>query len=140
MMHKLRNVMGLGDNNYKLKEEIELDEGFFETVSITRDKSEPLKRSRGSQRQTAVLVSVESKDSGDEHDPKKHGKKKKVGYLKMKVVESLKKEYVTNKVVESLETNTTIISDKSTSYGDLEKQYDVESKVILKKDIPKVLP
>ena len=86
------------------------------------------------------MVSVESKDAGDEHDPKKHGEKKKVGYLKMKVVESLKKEYVTNKVVESLETNTTIISDKSTSYVDLEKQYDVESKVILKKDISKVLP
>jgi len=42
--------MGPRDNNYKLKEEIELNEGFFETVSITRDKSEPLKRGRGSQR------------------------------------------------------------------------------------------
>ena len=77
MVHKLRSVMGLRDETYQLKEEIELDEGFFETVSITRDKSEPLKRGRGSQRQTTVLVSVESRDSEENHNPKKHSEKKK---------------------------------------------------------------
>ncbi len=40
MVHKLRSVMGLREEQYQLKQEIELDEGFFETVSITRDKSE----------------------------------------------------------------------------------------------------
>ena len=80
MVHKLRSVMGLRDEQYQLKEEIELDEGFFETVSIARDKSEPLKRGRGSQRQTTVLVSVESKDALDSHNPKKHSKKKQVRY------------------------------------------------------------
>ena len=34
-----------------------------------------LKRGRGSQRQTTVLVSVESKDAGEDNIPKKHGKK-----------------------------------------------------------------
>lgn len=29
MVHKLRSVMGLRDQEYQLKEEIELDEGFF---------------------------------------------------------------------------------------------------------------
>jgi len=48
-LHKLRSVMGLRDQEYQLKEDIELDEGFFETVNITKDKSEPLKRGRGSQ-------------------------------------------------------------------------------------------
>jgi len=52
---------GLRDDKYELSGEVELDDGFFETVSITRDKTEPLKRSRGSQRQTAVFVSVESR-------------------------------------------------------------------------------
>lgn len=140
MVHKLRSVMGLRDEEYQLKEEIELDEGFFETVSITRDKSEPLKRGRGSQRQTTVLVSVESKDAGENHNPKKHGKKKQVRYLKMKVVESLKKECITNAVKTSVEKNTKIVSDKSTSYVDLEKNFEIESKVIPKKDIVKVLP
>ncbi len=50
MVHKLRSVMGLRDEAYQLNEEIELDEGFFDTISITRDKPEPLKRERGSQR------------------------------------------------------------------------------------------
>lgn len=140
MMHKLRSVMGLRDDKYQLKDEIELDEGFFETVPITRDKSEPLKRGRGSQRQTTVLVSVESKDADDKHNPKKHGKKKQVGYLKMKVIDSLKKETITDAVKKSVKTDTKIVSDKSTSYVDLDKDFDVESNVIPKKDIPKVLP
>ena len=140
MLHKLRRVMGLRDNQYKLEQEIELDEGFFETVSITRDKSEPLKRGRGSQRQTTVLVSIESKDAEDDHNPKKHGKKKKVGYLKMKVIESLKKNEITDQVNASVEKNAKIISDKSTSYVDLHKDFQIESKVIPKKDLPKVLP
>ena len=69
MLHKLRSVMGLRDDEYKLSDEVELDEGFFETVSIFRDKDEPLKRGRGSQRQTIVLVSIESKpvSAGDSH-------------------------------------------------------------------------
>ena len=140
MVHKLRSVMGLRDDEYQLKDEIELDEGFFETVSITRDKSEPLKRGRGSQCQTTVLVSVASKDEADKHNPKKHGKKKQVGYLKMKVIDSLKKDTITNAVNSSVETNTKIVSDKSTSYVDLEKDFEVESEVILKKELPKVLP
>lgn len=140
MVHKLRSAMGLRDDEYQLKEEIELDEGFFETVSITRDKSEPLKRGRGSQRQSTVLVSVESKDAADKHNPKKHRKKKQVGNLKMKVVDSLKKETITNAVKNSVETNTKIVSDKFTSYVDLEKDFEVESEVIPKKELPKVLP
>lgn len=140
MVHKLRCVMGLKDDEYQLKDEIELDEGFFETVSITRDNSEPLKRGRGSQRQTTVLVSVESKEAGDDYNPKKHGKKKKVGYLKMKVLESLKKKEVTEVVESSVEENTKITSDKSTSYVDLENKFQVDAKVIPKKNIPKVLP
>ena len=140
MVHKLRSVMGLRDQEYQLKEEVELDEGFFETVSITRDKSEPLKRGRGSQRQTTVLVSVESKDAGAHYNPKKHGKKKQVGYLKMKVITSLKKESVTNTVKESIEKGVKIVSDKSTSYVDLDQDFKVDSKVIPKKQVVKVLP
>ena len=61
MMHKIRMVMGLRDDNYSLAGEVELDEGFFETVSANYDKTEKLKRGRGSQKQTTVLVSAESK-------------------------------------------------------------------------------
>ncbi len=140
MVHKLRSVMGLRDEAYQLNEEIELDEGFFDTVSITRDKSEPLKRGGGSQRQTTVLVSIESRDAKENHNPKKHGKKKQVGYLKMKVIESLKKEEVTNAIKESVEKGTKIVSNKSTSYVDLDQDFEIDSKVIPKKDVIKVLP
>ena len=42
MVHKRSSVMGLRDNLYALGNEIELDDGFFETVDINR----------GGQRQT----------------------------------------------------------------------------------------
>jgi hypothetical protein len=59
-----------------LNNEVELDEGFFETVSVTRDKSEPLKRGKGSQKQTTVLVATESKPVEDSEKSKKFSKKK----------------------------------------------------------------
>jgi transposase-like protein len=140
MVHKLRSVMGLRDEQYQLGEEIELDEGFFETVSITRDKTEPLKRGRGSQRQSTVLVAAESKVEEHDYNPKKHGTKKRVRYLKMTVIESLKKEDLATVVKENVKKNTKIVSDKSNSYNDLKKDYDLHSKVIPKNEINTILP
>jgi hypothetical protein len=48
MLHKLRSIMGLRDDEYTLDTQIELDDGFFETVSIDQNKNGPLKRGRGS--------------------------------------------------------------------------------------------
>ena len=121
MMHKLRCVMGLRDDKYELSGEVELDDGFFETVSITRDKTEPLKRGRGSQRQTAVLVSVESRHIEEVPIIKKHSTNKKVRFLKMKVVDSLKKDYITEQVGNMIESGSKIVSDASTSYNGLNK-------------------
>lgn len=140
MMHKIRSVMGLRDDQYTLKDEIELDDGFFETVSVGRDIEEPLKRGRGSQRQSTVLVSVESKDGAEDYNTKKRGKNKKVESLKMKVLESLRKEEITNKVKESIKEGTKIKSDKSTSYTDLSQDYEHEPKVIPKNKVNKALP
>ncbi len=50
MMHKIKSVVGLRDADYQLSKWIELDEGFFETVDINRDKQVPAKRGRGSQK------------------------------------------------------------------------------------------
>ena len=92
MMHKIRSVMGLRDDTYLLTEAIELDEGFFETVDPDRDKDEPKKRGRGSQRQTTVLVMVESRHNPDNRN--RHRPDKKVKYLKMKVIENLSSETI----------------------------------------------
>ncbi len=59
MLHKLRDVMGQRDDLYELTEVVELDEGFFTTEAENKD--EPLKRGRGSQRKTKVVVMAESK-------------------------------------------------------------------------------
>ncbi|WP_103864966.1 IS1595 family transposase [Aquimarina sp. I32.4] len=135
MVHKLRSVMGLRDEQYELGEEIELDEVFFETVSITRDKTEPLKRGRGSQRQSTVLVAAESRVEEQNYNPKKHRTKKRVGYLKMMVIESLKKEDLAVVVKEKVKKNTKIVSDKSNSYNNLKEDYNLDSKVVPKKEI-----
>jgi 3'-phosphoadenosine 5'-phosphosulfate sulfotransferase len=58
MMHKLRAVIRLRDDLYVFlkKTEVELDKGFFEIVDINRDYDKNLKRGRGSEKQTTVLV------------------------------------------------------------------------------------
>ncbi len=55
-------------------------------------------------------------------------------------MESLKKKCITDKITKSVEKNTKIVADKSNSYVDLEKDFEIESKVISKKDLVKVLP
>jgi len=60
MLHKIRSVMGQRDAQYTLSGMIELDEGFFSTERDENEKTEPLKRGRGSQKKSKVLVMVES--------------------------------------------------------------------------------
>jgi hypothetical protein len=86
---------------------LEFDEGFFERVDdkdVLKEKLEqnnqeatPNKRGRGSERQAKVLVMVESEPSIEA--PKKGKPNRKVGYLKMVVMEDLKAESI-NEVVE----------------------------------------
>ncbi len=60
MVHKLRDVMGKRDARYNLHGDVEIDEGFFSTETPEAQKNCPLKRGRGSQRKTSVLVMAES--------------------------------------------------------------------------------
>ena len=140
MVHKLRCVMGLRDDEYQLSDEVELDDGFFETVSITRDKTAPLKRGRGSQRQSIVLVSIESKLESEHYNSKKHRVNKRVKFLKMKVISSLKKEEVAQTVNQMVEGGSKIISDGSNSFNDLTKDFELVSNVVPKKNINSILP
>ena len=132
--------MGLRDDEYQLSDEVELDDGFFETVSITRDKTAPLKRGRGSQRQSIVLVSIESKLESEHYNSKKHRVNKRVKFLKMKVISSLKKEEVAQTVNQMVEGGSKIISDGSNSFNDLTKDFELVSNVVPKKNINSILP
>ena len=139
LLHKLRAAMGNRDANYTLSDVIELDEGFFSTEIPDEEKEKPLKRGRGSQKKSKVLVMVESRPV--EEKTRKKGKSRQVGYLKMKVIHDLKSETITPLVKENVEETATIDSDDSTSYtrlGEVVKEH--RPKVIPKKEIGKMLP
>jgi hypothetical protein len=140
MMHKLRAVMGLRDDEYVLNDEVELDEGFFETVDINRDYSKPLKRGRGSEKQTKVLVSTESKKIDSTDFTKKYNKETKLGFIKMKVINSLKKEELINQVKQIIREGRTIKTDGSNSYNNFKNDYIHKSKVVDKQESSKLLP
>ena len=130
--------MGKRDNKYSLKGEIELDDAFFTTEIPVESKNEPLKRGRGSQKKTKVLVIAESRTVDN---PKQGNKPKKVGYLKMIVVDDLKSSTITDNVKEQVENTADLISDDSTSYTKLKKYvHSHNASVIPKEQISKVLP
>lgn len=139
MLHKLRDVMGQRDAEYKLAGCIELDEGFFTTAIDNGTKDEPLKRGRGSQRKTKVLVMAESQPNEVENQKKKI--QKRVGYLKMIVISDLKANTIDKEVVRFINEDAELTTDDSTSYihfKDLVKLH--MSQVIEPKKISKVLP
>lgn len=117
MVHKLHQAMGKRDGEYILAGRIEPDEGFFTTEVPEEEKGKSLKRERGSQKKSRVLVMAESEMVDDAVKPGE--KPHRTGYLKMKVIDDLKSDTINN-VVKSLAGNTTEIdADDSTSYVDL---------------------
>ena len=138
MANKLRDVMGKRDDEYQLSGEVELDDAFFTTEISLEEKDEPLKRGRGSQKKTKVLVMAESKIV---ESPKPGKKPKKVKYLKMKVIDNLKSDTITKNVKEHVECTADLTTDDSTSYTKL-KQYvhSHTATVIAPEQISKLLP
>ena len=88
--------MGNRDAKYKLSGQIELDEGFFSTITPDEEKEKPLKRGRGSQKKTKVLVMAESVTV--EGKLTKKGKSRKVRYIKMQVIKDLESNTITSLV------------------------------------------
>jgi len=138
MMHKIRSVMGLRDQEYVLKNWIELDEGFFETVNIHRNKEEKIKRGRGSQKQTKVLVMVESEPN--DNNENKHRPNKKIGYLKMKVIEDLSAKTINKELDKSVEQGTNSVSDDSSSYKKITSKINNTAQKVDKTNVNSILP
>ena len=115
MMQKIRAAMGKRDSNYQLKGEIEMDDAFFVTVDLERAKDEERRRGRGSQRQAKVLVMVESQVNPGQ--TKEYKKKRKMGYLKMLVMEKLKTKDIKQEVeINTNPTETTLLTDGLNAY------------------------
>lgn len=138
MVHKLREAMGKRDGEYILAGRIELDEGYFSTEVPVSEKGKPLKRGRGSQKKSKVLVMAESEII---ESVKPGQKPRRVGYLKMKVIEDLKSDTI-NEIVKNLANNATEVdTDDSTSYVNLKKYIPKHnSQVIPKEKVGEVLP
>ena len=141
MMMKLRDIMGKRENMYTLSGEVELDEAFFPTRMKGDEKDEPLKRGAGSQRQTKVLVIVESKPADEilvtylesllasysdakakkvadleKKVAKKAGVKKAVNYIKMFVLENLEAGTIERIAGRFIDEDTKVVTDGSKSH------------------------
>jgi hypothetical protein len=139
MLHKLRLAMGKRDAEYSLKDIIELDEGFFSTEMKDEEKNKPLKRGRGSQKKSKVLVMAESIPI--EGATTKNGKIRKVGHIKMFVIDDLRASSIDSKVTKHVDKESVIDSDNSTSYTNLKTLVKYHRpKVIKKEDVGKALP
>ncbi|MCM4158785.1 IS1595 family transposase [Antarcticibacterium flavum] len=112
IMHRLRGVMGKRDDLYQLTDMVEFDEGYFEK-QVPEQTREKLKRGRGSQRQINVAVMAESTPLENIESGKLSSHCK---FFKMKVLESHKASEVESLIKGSLDPNTVVLSDKSTSY------------------------
>lgn len=139
MLHKLRLAMGKRDERYELTGTVELDEGFFTTEILDEKKDEPLKRGRGSQKKTKVLVMTESKFV--EGEKSKKGKNKKVGFIKMIVIPDLKSDTINSQVSKNISSEASLITDASTSYSELNDcVLEHKSQVVKKDEVCSVLP
>lgn len=151
MLHKLRYAMGKRDDNYDLENFVEFDDAFFTTISHDtkqekqddREPKGPQKRGRGSQRKSKVLVMVESKPATKaEQEKGNYSKSRKLGHLKMVIVEDLKKETINKEVETKIDKDSTVRTDGSNSFVDLKTKVSSHEFEILKNsdDVNRYLP
>ena len=141
MLHKIRYAMGKRDANYTLCNELELDEGFFEVVPNKEDRERiaielkendgKYKRGKGSQKQSTVLVMAESK-TVETSEKYKHKPNKKVGYIKMQLLQNLSKEATNEKVEEAVDEQASATTDGANNYNDLKKNLADHDAVVVK--------
>lgn len=121
MVHKIRKAMGNRDSKYTLEGMIEMDEGYF-TVACSEVEQSKGKRGRGAAGKKNVIVSAESTPL---ENPETGKKSKHVRYFKAKVLDSHKSEEVDNYVSESIDEQSIVFTDKSTSYVDISNYVEI---------------
>jgi len=144
MIQKIRLAMGQRDSKYLLSDIVELDEGFFKSVDLDKkknkkDSDDKLKRGRGSQKQTKVLVmsSVDYKGSTG----KKNKKISKFRYVKMIVINDLKGPTINKEVEANISKESVVKTDKFSSYSKLKDLVFCHVAQIVKpEDAGKTLP
>ena len=138
MVNKIRDIMGKRDNEYQLTGQMELDDAYFSTEIPQEQKDKPLKRGRGSQSKTKVLVMAESEFV---ENPKPGRKPKRVNHIKMQVISDLKSNTITSVVKEQVDKTTELVTDDSTSYTKLIEHVNSHVAKVIEPDmIPVILP
>ncbi len=115
MVHKLRKAMGNRNARYTLEGMIELDEGYF-TVESSEIEQQKGTRGRGASGKQNVVIMAESTPL---EDLKTGGKKRQCRYFKPKVLDDHKAEGINDVVKSSLDDQSIVFTDKSTSYVDI---------------------
>jgi hypothetical protein len=115
MVHKLRKAMGTRDERYTLEGMIEFDEGYF-TVESSEIAQEKALRGRGAAGKQNVAVMAESTpleniETGE--------KSKSCRYFKAKVLETHLSLEINETIKESIDNQSIVFTDKSTSYVDI---------------------
>jgi transposase-like protein len=121
MLHRIRKAMADRDSGYNLNGIVELDDAYFGS------SDEGGKRGRGTTK-SKVVVGLSLSSEG------------RPQYLKMQVVENLKKETIAEFAQNYIKSGSTISSDAYRSYRQLLKEgYKLEAKVFNPKENPKHL-
>ncbi|MBL4625174.1 MAG: transposase [Flavobacteriales bacterium] len=113
--------MGRRDNKYLLSENVEIDEGFFETIVPESKKEEPLKRGRGSQRQTMAMVFAESRRV---ENPRKSRPARACKYFKMVVAPNFTAKTAKSIITKHIEKNAAMITDGYKTYQALQSEFE----------------
>jgi len=140
MMHKIRKAMGRRDSRYLLSGQVEVDEGFFETLVPAEQKDEPRKRGRGSQKQTMVMVFAESEEV--ESRKRKEGRpSRRCRYFKMLVCADMSAETAKQAIISCVTETATKLTDGYSTYRKLAKEMSgFECEVIASKEAHIKLP
>lgn len=115
MVHKLRKAMGNRDARYTLEGMIEMDEGYF-TVESSEIEQQKGKRGRGAAGKQNVMIMAESTPLEDLETGKKE---RQCRYFKAKVLDDHKTEGINDSITTSLDEQSIVFTDKSTSYVDI---------------------
>ena len=109
MAHKIRASMGLRDEQYEFDGVVEIDDAFFKTHVDDEDKKDNLKRGRGSQGQTTVLVMAKVEPKVGR--PKKNKKNASFRYVKMIVIPNSSSETMNANIAEHTSPNAIVKTD-----------------------------
>ncbi len=115
MVHKLRKAMGNRDARYTLEGMIEMDEGYF-TAGSSEIEQQKGKRGRGAAGKQNVMIMAESTPL---ENPQTGKIERQCRYFKAKVLDDHKAEGVNDTIATSLDDQSIVFTDKSTSYVDI---------------------